>query len=315
MDSTNANGSDPRTEPELQLASDPQLARLAASCNFPAAGTPVVCAVSGGADSAAMLILAVAAGCRPRVVHVDHQLRPESAADAQHTAELAVDLGLEFELVEAKVEPGPNLEERARIARYDVLPPDAMVGHTADDQAETVLLNLLRGAGIAGLAAMRRDLRRPILDLRRAQTEQVCELAGYVPIQDSMNRDMAFLRNRVRHELLPLLSEMSGRDVVPLLCRTADMCRDADTLLDSMNADVDATDTKAVRELAPAEARWVIRRWITSELGQPPDLASVQRVLEVVAGDSVGTNISGGHQVRRSRGRLSLILDEAGSDG
>lgn len=262
-----------------------------------------------------MLILAVTAGCRPKVVHVDHRLRPESASDAQHTATLASALGLEFELIEAKVEPGPNLEERARTARYGALPSDAMVGHTADDQAETVLINLLRGAGISGLAGMRRDLRRPILDLRRAQTQQVCDLAGYVPIEDSMNQDMSFLRNRVRHELLPLLSEMSGRDVVPLLCRTADMCRDADTLLDSVNADVDATDTKAVKRLPPAEARWVIRRWITQELGQPPDLASVQRILEVVAGDSVGTNIPGGHQVRRSRGRLSLILDETEPGG
>lgn len=290
-----------------ELLQHPELKRLLADCNFLPSGTQVSCAVSGGADSSAMLILALAAGCRPKAIYVDHKLRPESTADGEYVAGLAAALGLDFELLTAEVEPGPNLEERARTIRYSVLPADVLVGHTADDQAETVIINLLRGAGIAGLAGMRRDFRRPILGLRRNQTQQVCDLAGYVPVQDSMNQDMAFLRNRVRQEVLPLLSEISTRDIVPLLCRTADICRDADTLLDSINPEIDALDTKSLMQLSEAEMRWAVRRWVTSEVGQPPDLASVQRIIDVVSGKCVGTNIVGGHQIRRSKGRLSLV--------
>jgi len=262
-----------------------------------------------------MLILALAAGCRPKAIYVDHKLRPESTADGEYVASLAAALGLDFELLTAEVALGPNLEARARTARYKALPADVLVGHTADDQAETVLINLLRGAGVAGLAGMRREFRRPILELRRSQTQQVCDLAGYVPIQDSMNQDAAFLRNRVRQEVMPLLSEISARDVVPLLCRTADICRDADTLLESINPEIDAQDTKSLLRLSEAEMRWAVRRWVTSEVGQPPDLASVQRIIEVAAGKCVGTNIVGGHQIRRSKGRLSLLKRTAGRLG
>ena len=289
-----------------ELARHPELAQLLADCRFPPSGSRAVCAVSGGADSAALLVLAVAAGCRAMAVYVNHQLRPEAEADGRQVAALAAALGAEFELRAAPVEPGANLEARARQARYQVLPADVLVGHTADDQAETVLINLLRGAGVAGLGAMRQDGRRPLLELRRRQTERVCELVGYVPVADSMNHDPAFQRNRVRHELLPLLGEIAQRDVVPLLCRTAELCRAADELLVSLNPEVDAADTKALRELPEEEMRLAVRRWVASQVGLPPDLASVQRIVEVVQGKSVGTNISGGHHVRRSQGRLSL---------
>ena len=292
------------TPPEL--ACHPELAQLLAGCRFPPASSAAVCAVSGGADSAALLILAVAAGCRTKAVYVNHQLRPEADADGRQVAALAAALGAGFEQLVAPVEPGPNLEARARQARYQALPAEALVGHTADDQAETVLLNLLRGSGVAGLAGMRQNGRRPLLGLRREQTERVCELAGYVPVADSMNDDPAFRRNRVRHELLPLLAELAERDVVPLLCRTAELCREADEVLTALNPEVDASDTKALRELPESELRLAVRRWVTDQVGLPPDLASVQRILEVVQGKSVGTHISGGHHVRRSQGRLSL---------
>ena len=288
------------------MARQPELTQLLASCEFPPAGSQAVCAVSGGADSAALLILAVAAGCQAKAIYVNHQLRPEAEADGRRVAALASELGAEFEQLDAPVEAGPNLEARARQARYQVLPADLLVGHTADDQAETVLLNLLRGSGVAGLAGMRPDGRRPLLGLRRRQTERVCELAGYVPVADSMNDDLAFRRNRVRHELLPLLEEIAERDVVPLLCRTAELCRDADEVLAALNPEVDAADTKALRELPEGELRLAVRRWVASQVGLPPDLASVQRIMEVVQGKSVGTHIAGGHHVRRSQGRLSL---------
>src|SRR5690606_34240525 len=140
-------------------------------CSFPPAGTPVACAVSGGADSLALLVLAVDAGCRVTAVHVDHGLRSGSAAEAEVVAAAARRFGADFRAEAVSVAPGPNLEARARAARYGVLPPDVLTGHTADDQAEAVLLHLLRGAGLAGLSTMAARTDRPLLGLRRADTE------------------------------------------------------------------------------------------------------------------------------------------------
>ena len=275
-------------------------------CSFSPSGTEVVCAVSGGADSSALLILAVAAGCHAKAVHVDHRLRPGSDEEADAVASLASSLGAEFEAVTAPVEPGANLEARAREARYAALPEGSLVGHTADDQAETVLLNLLRGAGVAGLAGMRRDARRPMLSLRRSDTQQICDLANHTPLSDPSNQDMSFLRNRVRHEVLPLLADLAGRDIVPLLCRTADVCRDAETLLGRVAADIDAADVRALAALAPEEMRWAVRGWVEETTGRPPDLAAVLRILKVVAGDAQATDIAGGFNVRRKSGRLHI---------
>ncbi|HEX5365549.1 MAG TPA: ATP-binding protein, partial [Acidimicrobiales bacterium] len=123
--------------------------------------------MSGGADSLALLVLAARAGCRVTAVHVDHGLRPGSAGEADVVRAVAADVGAGFRAERVEVAPGPDLEARARAARYAVLPPGALTGHTADDQAETVLLNLIRGAGLEGLAGMRADQRRPLLALRR----------------------------------------------------------------------------------------------------------------------------------------------------
>ncbi|NBU15911.1 MAG: tRNA(Ile)-lysidine synthetase, partial [Actinobacteria bacterium] len=132
----------------------PLVDSLLARCNFPPPGTAADCAVSGGPDSMALLVLAVAHGLDVTAVHVDHSIRPGSARDAGLIAPVAARLGAKFVTRTVTVEPGPNLEARARQARFAALPPGSMTGHTADDQAETVLINLLRGAGTAGLSAM-----------------------------------------------------------------------------------------------------------------------------------------------------------------
>ena len=196
--------------------------------SFPPAATRVTCAVSGGADSSALLVLAVAAGCRVEAVHVDHGLRPAGREEAAQVARLAARLGAGFRSESVDVPPGGNLEARARHARYAVLPPGVLTGHTADDQAETVLVNLLRGAALDGLGGMRPGPARPLLGLRRAETRALCEHLGIDVLEDPTNRDPRHLRNRVRHELLPLLADLSGRDPVPLLCRqggAAPLCR------------------------------------------------------------------------------------------
>jgi tRNA(Ile)-lysidine synthase len=278
---------------------------LLARCNFPATGNSVTCAVSGGPDSIALLVLACAAGLHVEAVHVDHGLRPGSAGEASVVQAAAERFGATFRAVTVHVGEGPNLEARARAARYAALPADVLTGHTADDQAETVLLNLLRGAGSAGLAAMRPGHRRPLLALRRADTVELCRSLEIPTVVDPSNVDPRHLRNRVRHELLPLLGTLAQRDVVPLLTRTADLSRDDHDLLDALAEQIDPTDAKALAAAPVPLARRAIRRWLT--LDYPPDLATVDRILEVARGAATGCDVGGGRRVERSRQRLRVV--------
>lgn len=276
-------------------------------CSFPTAGTEVVCAVSGGPDSLALLVLAVEAQCRVTAVHVDHGVRPGSQGEADIVRDAAARLGAGFRAERVRVSPGPNLEARLRAARYSVLPPDVLTGHTADDLAETVLLNLLRGAGSTGLAGIRPD-RRPLLRLRRSQTEALCNELGLDPVRDPSNSSPEFRRNRVRHELLVLASEIAQRDVVPLLNRSAELLRTDDDLLESLAADLDASDATALARAPRPLAARAIRRWLAPHLGgYPPDRDCVDRVLEVAVGAAGGCEIGNGLRVRRSGQRLSVL--------
>jgi tRNA(Ile)-lysidine synthase len=152
--------------------------KLLARCHFPPAGTIVTCAVSGGPDSLALLVLAIEAGCEVLAVHVDHGLRLGSADEADVVRAAAGRFGARFDARTARVDPGPNVEARARAARYAALPTDVLTGHTADDQAETIVLNLVRGAGLDGLRGMPVP-RRPIIRLRRHETQTLCDELGH----------------------------------------------------------------------------------------------------------------------------------------
>jgi tRNA(Ile)-lysidine synthase len=253
----------------------------------------------------ALLVLAVAAGWDVTAVHVDHGLRAGSAEEAGVVRAAAERYGAAFIAERVVVQPGPNLEARAREARYAVLPPDVLTGHTMDDQAETVLINLLRGAGLDGLGGMRPE-RRPLLGLRRRETRPICAAEGLTPIDDPSNDDPSFVRNRVRHELLPLLNEIAGRDVVPILARQATLLRDEADLLDALAAAIDPADAKALRGAPSPLARRAVRALLSDD--HPPDAAAVERVLAVAAGDAKATEVLGGRRVARSRGRLRVDI-------
>ena len=284
-------------------------AALVARCRFPAAGTEVTCAASGGADSTALLVLAVAAGCRVTAVHVDHGLRAGSAGEADFVAHVAGLLGASFRSESVQVEPGPNLEARARQARFGVLPDGVMTGHTADDRAETMLINLLRGAGPAGMAAMGPSARRPLLDLRRHETRGLCEAMGLAVFEDPSNADPAFVRNRVRHELLPMLDAISGRDLVPVLTRQGDLFAGVAEVIDHEALAVDATSVAELRAAPEPVARAALRAWLLATgvgEGYPVDGAALDRIWAVVTGEVVATEVSGGWRVHRSKGRVGL---------
>lgn len=286
---------------------------LLSRCTFPPAGTPLDCGVSGGADSLALLALAVEAGCAVTAVHVDHGVRAGSVDEAGAVAAAAARLGAGFRAVRVQVGPGSDLEARARAARHAALGPGAAFGHTADDRAETLLVNLLRGAGPAGLAALRPGPRHPILALRRSETHTLCSHLGVQPLRDPSNDDPRFVRNRLRHEVLPLLAEVAGRDVVPLLVRTAELGLADDALLETLAVTLEVTDAHAlVAAPAPLAAR-AVRRWLAGTGDgpggverHPPDRASVERILDVARGAAVACELPGGWRVARTAGTLRL---------
>ena len=282
------------------------LARLLDRCTFPPPGTPTDCAFSGGTDSTALIALAGRAGLRVTAHHVDHGIRPESHDEADRARAIAARLEVRFELHRVTVVPGPNLEARARAARRHALPPCVATGHTADDQAETVLLRLLRGSGSAGLAAMRPGPTHPILGLRRADTAEVCRSLGITVVHDASNDLGDVWRNRIRAEVLPLLSDVAGRDLVPILERTADLLRDDSDFLDRLASEIDPTDALALVRAPSVLARRAIRHWLVVG-GYPPDAAAVERVLGVAQGAGIACELAGGRRVERSRQRLRIV--------
>jgi tRNA(Ile)-lysidine synthase len=277
-------------------------------CRFPPAGTDVVCAVSGGPDSLALLALACRAGCVATAVHVDHGLRPQSASEADVVARAAARFGARFEARTVVVDPGPNVEARARAARYRCLPPGVLTGHTADDQAETVLLNLIRGAGLDGLRGMRAE-GHPLIALRRWETQALCASLELEPVHDPSNDDRSLRRNRVRHELLPLLDEIADRDVAPVIARQADLLSADAALLDALSEAINPADVAALRVAPLPLARRAVRSWLrcaSDAERHPPDAATVERVLAVARGEAKGCDVGGGRRVVRSRGRLTI---------
>jgi tRNA(Ile)-lysidine synthase len=281
---------------------------------------PVVVACSGGADSTALLALAVDAALAPVAVHVDHGLRSGSDAEAEHVRALATVLGAGFASARVELERGANLEARARDARYaaleearvDVGASAVLVGHTADDQAETVLLNVLRGAAASGLAGMpirHGTIVRPLLGLRRADTRGLCAALGAGVLADPMNDDRSYRRVAIRHDVLPLLSSLAERDLVPVLARQAAILRSDSDYLDQLavcawpGRDVPRASTLAA--LAEPLARRAVRRWLGTP---PPSFAEVERVLAVAHGVTRATELAGGRAVRRTAGVLVLSV-------
>ena len=217
-----------------------------------AAGDLVLAACSGGADSlalaAAAAFVAPRLGLRAGGVTVDHGLQPGSAERAGEVTALLSGLGLDPVRAAAVTVPPPATaagpEAAARRARYAALDVAAkeygavavLLGHTLDDQAETVLLGLARGSGgrsLAGMPARRGPYRRPFLAVRRATTGAACAELGLVPWQDPHNRDFRFTRARVRHQALPALEAALGPGVAEALARTAAQLRaDAECLDD-----------------------------------------------------------------------------------
>ena len=280
---------------------------------------PVVVGCSGGADSLALLAVAARAGLDPVAVHVDHRLRPGSERETEVVAAAAATFGTRWQGVAVDVGAGPNLEARARDARYHALTAAAddaaahwvLVAHTADDQAETVLLHVLRGSASTGLAGMRTRrgrVARPLLGVRREETRAVCDALGLVVVDDPMNEDPAFRRAALRHAVLPQLAALAQRDLVPVLARQAAVLGAESDFLDELARAAWPGDgppvATALAALAPVLASRAVRQWVGPP---PPSQSEVARVLAVARGEHRGAQLAGGREVRRSAGVLTLV--------
>jgi tRNA(Ile)-lysidine synthase len=330
---------------------------------WPARGESVVVALSGGADSTALLLAleelkrAGLLDVELTAAHLDHGLRDESAeADARFAEALAREHGFEFVSARADVgrrasETGDNLEQAARRARYEFLAEAArraeasavLTGHTLDDQAETVLLRLLRGSGSEGLGGMRPErgleeglgvvLRRPLLEwARRADTEGYCRARGVEFRADEMNEDESFARVRVRRRLLPLLETFNPR-AAESLARAAGLLREESAALEGFAArlleDARAESSKSsnpTEAVRPSEAwplrvevlsaaplalrRRALRLWVGRGRGglRRISLAHVEAVERLLTGEKGGrmAELPSGSRVERRRGLLTF---------
>lgn len=249
------------------------------------AGEPLLVLLSGGADSICLLDVALRLGADVTALHVNYGLRDEAEDDEQHCRALCGRLGVEL-IVERTELPGEgNLHAAARDARYYLAERhslgDHATGHTASDQAETVLYRLAASPGrraLLGMAPRRGRLVRPLLEATRAETEAYCTARGLAWREDLSNRDPRFARARVRHGLLPALREIAPA-AERAVAETAAQLREESEVLDRTVADAleqlgggPAVEAAALAELGPALSRLVLRRLAERELGSPHPL-------------------------------------------
>src|SRR5688572_4176587 len=320
---------------------------------LPFSDETVIVAVSGGADSTALLLAlhelrsAHKLSVKLCVAHLDHKLRPSSTDDAKWVAALAERLGYECVVGRSKVAEiarsnADNLEQAAREARYKFLERTAkresanyvLTGHTMDDQAETVLLRLMRGSAGSGLGGMETlrplaknssiQLARPLLWSRRIETEDYCRIRKIEFLADEMNDDQKFARVKVRKQLLPLMQSFNNR-IVEALSRTATQLRedgavlfnDSNALLKQASLSNDENETETplldVKVLANAPSalrRRALRRWISEARGsarrlEMVHLLAVEKLLEGNTGGRV-VELPGAGRVVRKRNRLEF---------
>jgi tRNA(Ile)-lysidine synthase len=292
------------------------------------AGDRIVVAVSGGADS---LALAYAVSMEAKklafqtsAVTIDHQLQDKSSDQAATVVEQMESLGIACTVKKIKVEITDGLESSARRARYEVLDglnADAIfLGHTHNDQAETVLLGLSRGSGtrsLAGMADVNGKYIRPFLTITREQTEQACAEIGLIPWNDPHNKDSQFARVRVRTQALPVLEETIGPGISDALVRSARILRDDADALDQwaeqeiLGLDLHDLDCTYLQGLPKAIRSRIIRRAIYAA-GAPSGSLTAEHVgaIEalICAWNGQGqAHLPGGVKVERFSGRLSLL--------
>jgi len=291
---------------------------------------PCVVALSGGPDSAVCAWVAVQAGGSVRGVHVDHGLAGSPVVREAAVA-VATALGIQLDIAEVAVGSGPSPEGRARTARYGALeaalgPQEVLcTGHTRTDQAETVLGNLLRGAGgdgLSGIPRRRGKIVRPLLDVTRSQTRELATLLGLPWVEDPANLDIGPRRNLLRREVIPYLEERLNPSLESALARTAELLSVENEYLDRQANRV-PIKVAGTSVLLPAPVLATIDGAIAARvvrnalrlIGGPHagDARDVLLVLQVAAGVVVNAPLTGGASARRERALVLLSRSSPGS--
>ncbi|MDO5500528.1 MAG: tRNA lysidine(34) synthetase TilS [Propionibacteriaceae bacterium] len=281
----------------------PAMAELVAAVEAALGQTqvPLIVGCSGGADSLALVaataIVAQRRDLPARAVVIDHGLQEDSAAVAKKAASRAEKVGLPADIVAVTVVPdGTGPEAAARAARHEALEHVAealgalvLLGHTLDDQAETVLLGLARGSGarsLSGMAPARDCFLRPFLGVRREVTEAACAELDTKFWSDPHNDDLGYARVRVRKKVMPMLESQLGPGIAEALARTAVMLRDDTQVLDELAEEAvpQLAGPLPVGDLPQEEAlrRRVLRRWLLAQGAAEPAYAHVKAVEALV---------------------------------
>jgi tRNA(Ile)-lysidine synthase len=302
-------------------------------------GSRVLVGLSGGSDSVALTLVLrelsehggfVVAG----VAHVNHQLRPEAGRDEQFCREFAARLGvpIHVEVVDVRSYAASqrlSIEDAARRLRYESLRRCAIeihadrvaVGHTRDDQAETFLLKLIRGAGMTGLGGIypqRGEVIRPLLEVSRDELRDYLKALGQSWVEDDTNTDLRNPRNRVRHRVIPELNLAAGGDASAAIARAAGLARDDSQWLDELaerrfgavarkapqGVDIDAAALD--EEPPPIQRRILLRGLRMVADGREIGLEHVESALSVAAGLAGGADVPGA-RVELRRGKLVLL--------
>lgn len=286
-------------------------------------GRSCLVALSGGPDSAALAFLANRFGRSTRAVHVDHG-QPASATLAAAAEKIAAEVGIPFTCVAVDVPQGASFEDHARQVRYEALHNACqageviLTGHSADDNAETFLLNLLRGTGLTGLGGIpmeRGSVIRPLLEVPRAVIRALVESEGLSAVADPSNEDLAYARNRIRHEVLPMLGSADA------IARAARLASADDEILDDLASQVSlrvrshhvSIPVAALRTIPRPVGNRVIRRGLRQvNPPYPGTFRMVDAVWSVVAGTASRVELGDG--VIAYLSQASVILERGRDD-
>jgi tRNA(Ile)-lysidine synthase len=274
-------------------------------------GGPCTIALSGGADSAALAFLALRSGVGVDAVHVHHGFAAsDQLADA--AVVIAGQLGIDLEMTYVEMEPGASPENMARAARYRVLdnwPGLVVTAHTRDDNAETILMNLVRGTGISGLAGIPRHRPpvtwRPMLDITRSETREIATLAGLGFVDDPMNDDADLTRVFMRQQVMPLLREINPQSDEALARAASAVRADAD-YLESVVPESSGAIAASIVLTMPRPIAHRMLMGMLENAGISPSSDRLRRMWSVVSGQAQSQELSQGVSVVR-RGALIFV--------
>jgi len=305
------------------------------------AGSRLLVGLSGGSDSVALVLLLQelaeqGAFSVVSLAHLNHRLRCTAKRDEQFCRDFAARIGLQIAVESIDVAAYAHtqrlsIEEAARRVRYDFLHRIAesssaeriAVGHTRDDQAETFLLKLIRGAGLTGLGGIyprRGIVVRPLLDVSRADLRRYLESRGQSWVDDETNEDLANPRNRIRHKVLPELDLAAGASSIPAIARAASISREDGQWLDELadrrfdvlvvrsNAGLEIDVSGLLGEPPPIRRRMVLAALRLAAPNREIGSDHVEAALEVAAGESAGVDVPGA-RVELRRGKMVLLRE------